>query len=77
MDLLACSHCDRRFCVTGVRPAENRSCPRCGGGLALALHGMTSIPLGARWFYPRVGPRSAPTVTAMADMDGIGSKGSA
>jgi hypothetical protein len=75
MDLLACSHCDRRFCVTGARLAESRSCPRCGGGLALALHGMTSIPLDARWLDPRVGSRSAPMVTATADMEGIPSKG--
>jgi hypothetical protein len=47
MDLLACSHCDRRFYAPGAGPSTDR-CPQCGGGLGLTLHCITSIPLDAR-----------------------------
>ena len=54
MDLLACSQCGSRFYVPGIGPSESRCCSQCGAGLDLALHGMTSIPLDARWLDPRV-----------------------
>jgi len=38
---------------------------QCGGGLTLALHGMTSIPLDARWIDHRVAPGDAPKVTVV------------
>lgn len=74
MDLLACSQCGRRFYVPGVGPSESRCCTHCGGGLGLALHGMTSIPLDARGLDARVAPGGASTVTVMAEGDGIPSK---
>ena len=66
MDLLACSHCDRRFYAPGDGPSTDR-CPQCGGELGLALHRITSIPLDARRLEARVHARGAPTVTAMAE----------
>jgi hypothetical protein len=75
MDLVGCTQCDRRFYMPGVGPSESRCCSQCGGDLVLALHGVTSIPLDARWLDPRVAPGSAPTVTAMAEADGIPSEG--
>jgi hypothetical protein len=74
MDLLACSQCGHRFYLPGVGPSEGRCCRQCGGGLGLALHRITSLPLDARWLDPRVAPGSAPTVTAMAEGDGMPSK---
>jgi ribosomal protein S27AE len=65
MDLLACSECDHRFYVQGVGPPESRFCPHCGGGLALAVHCMTSIPIDARWLDPRAGPTERPEVTVV------------
>ena len=65
MDLLACSQCDHRFYAPGHGPADHRGCPQCGGGLTLALHGMTSIPLDARWLDPRAGPVDGPEVTVV------------
>ena len=65
MDLLACSPCDHRFYAPGHGPADSRRCPQCGGGLTLALHGMTSIPLDARWLDPRAGPVDGPEVTVV------------
>jgi PHP family Zn ribbon phosphoesterase len=69
MDLLACSHCDRRFYAPGAGPSTDR-CPQCGGGLGLALHRITSIPLDARWLEVPV----TPTVTAMAQRKEIPSR---
>jgi hypothetical protein len=65
MDLLACSECDHRFYAPGLGSADIRCCPQCGGGLALALHDMTSIPLDARWIDPRAGPVDGPEVTVV------------
>jgi hypothetical protein len=73
MDLLACSQCDRRFYAPGVGAFTSR-CRQCGGGLGLALHRITAIPLDARWLEARVTPPCAPTVTAMAEGDGIPSQ---
>jgi PHP family Zn ribbon phosphoesterase len=55
MDLLACTHCGRRFYAPGDGPSTDR-CPQCGGGLGLALHRITSIPLDARWLEARAKP---------------------
>jgi hypothetical protein len=64
MDLLACSECDHRFYAPGLGSADIRCCPQCGGGLALAIHDLTSIPLDARWIDPRAGP-DRPEVTVV------------
>ncbi len=66
MDLLACSDCGRRFYLPGVRPGDQRLCPSCGGPLDLARHGMTSIPLDARWLDPRAGPGDGPQIAVVA-----------
>jgi hypothetical protein len=63
MDLLACSKCVCRFYVPGVAASDGHCCPQCGGDLVLAVHGMASIPLDARWLDPRVGP--APEITVV------------
>ncbi len=65
MDLLACSECEHRFYVPAVGPLDSRCCPHCGGGLTLALHGMTSIPLDARWLDHRDARGDAPNVTVV------------
>jgi hypothetical protein len=52
MDLVGCSECASRFYAPGTAPA-GRLCPRCGGDLSLAAHGISSIPLDARWLDPR------------------------
>jgi hypothetical protein len=65
MDLLACSECDHRFYAPGLGSANIRCCPQCGGGLALAMHDMTSIPLDARWIDPRAGHVDRPEVTVV------------
>jgi hypothetical protein len=65
MDVLACSECGYRFYVPGVGPSESRCCSQCGGDLVLALDGVTSIPLDARWLDPRVTPADAPKVTVV------------
>ena len=75
MDLLSCSECGSRFYAPGIAPSESRCCSQCGGDLVLALNGMTSIPLDARWLDARVAPGGAPTVTALAEGDGIPSNG--
>jgi predicted nucleic acid-binding Zn-ribbon protein len=75
MDLLACAECGSRFYAPGVGPSTRRGCPQCGGDLVLALNGMRSIPLDARWLDARVAPGGAQTVTAMAEGDGIRSEG--
>jgi hypothetical protein len=74
MDLVACTQCDRRFYVPGVGPSESRCCSQCGGDLVVALNGVTSIPLDARWLDARDTPAGALTVTAMAEGNGIPSK---
>lgn len=56
MDLLACAECEHRFYVSGVAASDGMRCPQCGGSLALAAHGLASIPLDARWLDPRVVP---------------------
>jgi hypothetical protein len=65
MDLLACSECDHRFYAPGLGSADIHCCPQCGGGLALAMHDMTSIPLDARWLDTRAGPVDRPEVTVV------------
>lgn len=65
MDLLACSECEHRFYVPGVEPSDGRRCPQCGGGLALAVHRIASIPLDARWLDPLVVPPSEVTVVEL------------
>jgi hypothetical protein len=65
MDLLACSECDHRFYAPGLGSADIHCCPQCGGGLALAMHDMRSIPLDARWIDPRAGPVDRPEVTVV------------
>jgi len=65
MDLLACSECDHSFYAPGLGSAEIRFCPQCGGGLALALRDLTSIPLDACWLDPRAGPVQGPEVTVV------------
>ena len=65
MDLLACSECERRFYVPGAAASDGRQCPRCGGGLVLAVHRMASIPLDARWLDPRVDPPFEVTVVEL------------
>jgi hypothetical protein len=74
MDLLACSECGCRFYVPGAGDLENRWCPDCGGGLGLAVHGMTTIPLDARRLDPDVGSAGQPILTVV---EGIRSEGSA
>jgi hypothetical protein len=61
MDLLACSRCVCRFYVPGVAASDGQLCPQCGADLALAVHGLTSIPLDARWLDPQAVP--APEIT--------------
>jgi hypothetical protein len=61
MDLLACSECVCRFYVPGVAASDRHCCPQCGADLVLAVHGMASIPLDARWLEPEVVP--APEIT--------------
>jgi hypothetical protein len=63
MDLLACSECVCRFYVPGVAASDGHRCPQCGGDLVLAVHGMASIPLDARWLDPEVVP--APEITVV------------
>lgn len=65
MDLLPCSECDHSFYAPGLGSAEIRCCPQCGGGLALALRDLTSIPLDACWLDPRAGPVQGPEVTVV------------
>ena len=65
MDLLACSECDHRFYAPGLGSADIHCCPQCGGGLALAMHDMTSIPLDARWLDTRAVPVDRPEVTVV------------
>jgi hypothetical protein len=65
MDLLACSQCGHRFYAPGAGSVDSRGCPQCGGGLTLALHDMTSIPLDARWIDPRAGPGDGPEMTVV------------
>jgi hypothetical protein len=65
MDLLACSDCGHRFYLPGNGAMKSRWCPQCGGDLGLALHGMTSIPLDARWLDPRVSAAGPPPVTVV------------
>jgi hypothetical protein len=48
MDLLACSECERRFYAPAAEPSGGRRCPRCKGGLVIAMPHVTSIPLDAR-----------------------------
>jgi hypothetical protein len=71
MDLLACSECGRRFYTLGLGSSESRCCSHCGGGLSLTLHGITSIPLDARWLNARAAPVAAPAVIAMAEWDRV------
>lgn len=52
MDLLACSKCEHRYYVNGASSPEGFWCPHCGGGLGLAFHHISSIPLDARWLDP-------------------------
>jgi hypothetical protein len=65
MDLLVCSECDHSFYAPGLGSADIRCCPHCGGGLALAMHDLTSIPLDARWLDPRAGPIDDREVTVV------------
>jgi hypothetical protein len=44
-----------------VAASDGHQCPQCGADLALAVHGLASIPLDARWLDPRIGP--APEIT--------------
>jgi hypothetical protein len=48
-----------------VGPFDGRFCPQCGGGLTLALNGITSIPLDARWLDHDHAPADAPEVTVV------------
>jgi hypothetical protein len=61
MDLLACSECECRFYVPGAAASDGHHCPQCGAHLALAVHGLVSIPLDARWLDTRAAP--APEIT--------------
>jgi hypothetical protein len=63
VNLVACSECDHRFYGVGVGLPERHRCPRCGGGLDLSLHDITSIPLDARWLDPAAARRDPPEVT--------------
>jgi hypothetical protein len=71
MDLFACSHCGRRFYAPGVGPSESHRSSQCGGDVVLALHGITLIPLDARWLNPRGAPGEVPTATLMSERDRI------
>ncbi len=65
MNLHACSDCGHRFYTPGDGATKERRCPRCGGALALSLHGLRSIPLDARWLDARV-EAGNPNATAIA-----------
>src|SRR3954453_12121754 len=65
MDLLACSECECRFYVPGLTASDDRHCPQCGADLALAVHGLASIPLDARWLSPRTAPDPEITVVEL------------
>lgn len=65
MDLLACTECEHRFYVPAAGSSNGHCCPQCGGGLTLAMQGMTSIPLDARWLDHRVAPADVPDVTVV------------
>jgi hypothetical protein len=65
MDLLACSECGHRFYMPGSGAMKSRWCPQCGGDLGLAQHGMTAIPLDARWLDPSLSAAGPPPVTVV------------
>jgi hypothetical protein len=78
MDLLACAECGHRFYVPGIGPSDRHHCPHCGGGLGLAAHGVTAIPLDARWLDPRLSAREQSPATVVElrfKRDGVDSAG--
>jgi len=62
MDLLACAQCEHRFYAPGAGGSYGRRCPHCGGGLALDVQGVASIPLDAHWLDPGAVPANVTVV---------------
>jgi hypothetical protein len=67
MDLLQCPSCESRFYVPGDGAPPGQHCSRCGAGLVLSRHHVSSIPLDARCL-------GEPRMSALGSRDPLGSE---